>query len=430
MKNMNDLIINPAKEKQDMTSVEQLGDFKLLVTSKLDVDDINKKKREVMNIFRNLKVPGNRPGKATDQMILSHYRDKFKDTLVKALAEEAYHNAISEQKIRPLGVPQFKTLDLSPLESQFSCTFEVLSQPEFDLPDFKDWKIVKPSKEDHEVILEKQLQLAREQATELTPFTETDTVTAGDSVVVNLDIFTEGKKVDSMCGDGQVFELDRELDEKNFGLHLVGMKPGEKKVFDMAGTGFFEGKTLTAKVELLNASKRNLPELNDELAKKFGCEDLADLRTKIGSAIDANEQKMETQKLVVSLKEKIKEHFHFPVPEFLIEGEAKMLSQKVGEWDKLEEFIKNGLKTQATDNLRFSFVVNKVAEEHPDCQLSDMEAISILENVIKSQANGNEALAKKKLEELRATNNLPIVITRLKEEFIVEKLITKLTIVE
>ena len=425
-----DLIISPKQEKTDMTSVENLGDFKVLVTSKLDVDDINKKKREVMGIFRNLKVPGNRPGKATDQMIMSHYRDQFKNTLVKALAEEAYHNAVSERKLRPLGPPQFKTLDLSPLESQFTCTFEVLGQPEFDLPDFKTWEIVRPAKEEHDVIVEKQLQLAREQATLLTPFVDGDVVQAGDSIVANLDIFADAKKIESMCGEGQVFELDRELDDKNFGVYLVGMKPGETKVFDMPGSGFFEGKTLTAKVELLNASKRNLPELNDDLAVKFGCTDLADLRGKISSAIDANEQKMETQKLLVALKQKIKEHFDFKVPEFLIEGEAKMLATKVGDWDKLEDYIKDGLRSQATDNLRFSFFVNKVAEDHPDCQLADMEALSILENVIKSQANGNEAVAKGKLEELRATNNLPIVITRLKEEFIVEKLLTKLTIVE
>ena len=102
------LIINPSKNSTKSSSQEDLGDFKFSVTSKLDIDDINNKKREVMQIFKNMKVPGNRPGKASDQAIMMHHKDRFNDTLIKALAEQAYHDAIAEQKLKPIGYPKFK----------------------------------------------------------------------------------------------------------------------------------------------------------------------------------------------------------------------------------------------------------------------------------------------------------------------------------
>lgn len=412
------------------SSVEQIDKFKVKVTSKLGVDDILSKKREVLEIFKNMKVPGNRPGKATDQAIMHHHKERFKEVLVRALAETAYHNAIAEQKLRPLGMPQFQAFDLSPLESQFSCTFEILNQPDFDLPDFKTWKLVRPAPVDVNAAVEEQIQIAREQSPDLVPFTETDSVGPTDQLIINLEVSMDGKKLDAASGEGKSFAISKEIQENTFDMHFIGMKPGQKNSFDFKGTNFFEGKTLHADVEILSATKVVLPPVDDDLVKKFDCTDLNDFRTKVTSAVNAQQQQIATQKLMKALQEKISTSFSFEVPDFLVEGEAKVLSKKIGEWDKLEPLVKEGLKKQALSAIRSSFVLNKVSEEIPACQLGDMEALQILENVIRQQAGNDEVLVSRELDKLRKNQSLPVIITRLKEEFVVEKLLDQVTIVD
>ena len=412
------------------SSIEQVDKFKVKVTSKLNVDDINQKKREVLEIFKHMKVPGNRPGKASDQAIMMHHKERFKDTLVRALAETAYHNAIAEQKLRPLGMPQFQSLDLSPLESQFTCTFEILNQPDFDLPDFKLWEFVRPAPVDVTSAVEEQIQLAREQSSVLVPFTETDIISPTDQMIINLELSSDGKKLETASGEGKVFSISKEIEGNSFEMHFLGMKPGQKNSFDFNGTGFFEGKMIHAEVEIVAASKQVIPPVDDELAKKFACQDMAEFRGKIASAVDAQQQQVATQKMIAALREKIKSEFSFEIPEFLVEGEAKILAQKIGEWDKLEPEVKEGLRNQASNAIRSSFVLNKVSEEIPSCQLGDMEALQILENVMRQQVGNDEVVIRREMDKLRTSQNLPIIITRLKEEFVAEKLLDQVTIID
>lgn len=418
------------ENQMNNSSIEQVDKFKVKVTSTLNIEDINLKKREVLQVFKNLKVPGNRPGKASDQAIMMHHKDRFKDTLVRALAETAYHNAIAEQKLRPLGMPQFQSLDLSPLESQFTCTFEILNQPDFDLPDFKTWTLVRPAPVDVTSTVEEQIQLAREQDMEMVPFTETDSVAPTDQIIINLETIHDGKRLDIASGEGQSFIIPKDIESNTFQMHLLGMKPGQKNSFDFKGTGHYEGQMLHADVEILSAGKRILHPVDDQLAQKFGCQDMQDFRTKVASAVDAQQQKIATQKMILALHEKIRESFDFEVPDFLVEGEAKILSQKLGEWDSLEPLVKEGLKKQALGAIRSSFVLNKISEEIPTCQLGDMEALQILENVLRQQIGNDEVVLRRKLDELRQNQKLPIIITRLKEEFVAEKLLDQVTIVD
>ena len=134
--------------------------------------------------------------------------------------------------------------------------------------------------------------------------------------------------------------------------------------------------------------------------------------------------------MIAALREKIKSEFSFEIPEFLVEGEAKILAQKIGEWDKLEPEVKEGLRNQASNAIRSSFVLNKVSEEIPSCQLGDMEALQILENVMRQQVGNDEVVIRREMDKLRTSQNLPIIITRLKEEFVAEKLLDQVTIID
>lgn len=430
MDNLNNaLLINSSKPSPDPTC-QDLGDFKKLVVSFLNVDAINNKKRQVKQSFMRLPVPGFRPGKAPENIILQHYKAQYMDALAKSLAEEAYFNAVEKLALDPLGAPVIKSINISPLESEFSCSFEVLDSPKFDLPDFSTFKLVKAAEPDLSTQVEEQLQRMRLAKHTLRPFDDTDVSQNNDIMVLNVQLFDGDQKIESMSEDGATYQVEGSDNPDDFGFHLLGLKPQDKKEFSFKGVGFFEGKEMNAKISVVGANKMVPHDLNDDLAKAFGCQDIPELRKKIESALVESEQKRTTQKLVHDLKIKISEHFTFEIPQSLVNGEARLISSKMGDFDSLDKTIQNGLLKQAANNVRLSFVIKKAAKEIPELQLSDMEALNFIHNMLKSQMNGSDTLATSKIEELRKTNKLPIMITRIQEEFVLERLVSKTTIVD
>ena len=72
---------------------------------------------------------------------------------------------------------------------------------------------------------------------------------------------------------------------KDFDKHLIGLKKEEEKQFDFSfakkhPNPQIAGLTLKVKAQLVAFKDKKLPELNDELAKKFKVETLKELKGK------------------------------------------------------------------------------------------------------------------------------------------------------
>jgi len=116
--------------------LKELEPCKLSVHVKANFLEISDKRVEVEGAFKKAPVPGFRPGKASADAIRIHYRQQIEDSLKRALAEDAYHNAIFEKKLRPHGAPKFNSFLLD--GGSFTCEFELFTKPDFEISPYQN----------------------------------------------------------------------------------------------------------------------------------------------------------------------------------------------------------------------------------------------------------------------------------------------------
>ena len=89
-------------------------------------------------------------------------------------------------------------------------------------------------------------------------------------------------------------------------------------------------------VKVTELRRRIVPELNDDLARQFGADDLAALRERTRDALQKQYDDLSRLRLKRQLLDKLAEGHAFPVPDGMVEAEFQVI------WRQIEEAKKNG----------------------------------------------------------------------------------------
>jgi trigger factor len=135
-----------------------------------------------------------------------------------------------------------------------------------------------------------------------------------------------------------------------------------------------QGKKGVYEVELVEVKEKALPEVNDELAKKFGAENLEKLKAGVRADLE-NELKYAKSKSVrQQVVQQLLEKLNFDLPETAVASETKNViydlvrqnTQRGVNRDIIEQ-QKDQIYAAATGNakerVRLSFIVQKIAEQ-------------------------------------------------------------------
>jgi trigger factor len=411
-------------------NVEEFEYCRLKVVYQAENEEILNKKSEVIKAFKKAPVPGCRPGKASETSIRLYYAKQIDDALKRALAEDAYHNTIFEKSLRPHGYPDVKNLLLT--NNRFTCEFEMAVKPNFELSKYTELEVLKPSQEmSVEEKAAKIMQEIRNKCADTLPYTDTDFVQQGDSVVIDYEGSIDGVKIDSLSFNGEVFVVGC----SNFILfddQLIGMKVGDIREFEVVAPESWlpslVGKSIHFKVTLnmgtkinfkvaLNMGTKYTPAaLDDELAKKMGKNSYQELQEAVNNAAAVsinNKLRTDLNNLVSS---KLINDNDFVIPDFLSLSEAKYLvhSAKL-DWDKLENIDKEKYISIAKNNVKLALILEKIRESEPEAQLSDQEVFDIVKNnILKSRQADN---IDEVISEMSRTGYLQILFARIKDEY-------------
>jgi FKBP-type peptidyl-prolyl cis-trans isomerase (trigger factor) len=125
------------------TTITEIEYCKLKVEYEVGREEISSKKDDVIKSFKDRKLPGFRKGKATTDAIKSFLKKEIHEALSQELAKDAAQNVITENNIKPFGQPNFSMIHLE--ENSFKCEFSINKQPDFQLSEYKEFEIPKPS---------------------------------------------------------------------------------------------------------------------------------------------------------------------------------------------------------------------------------------------------------------------------------------------
>jgi trigger factor len=336
------------------------------------------------DIQKQASLPGFRPGKAPRDMVVKKYSAEIKDEAKRKLIGDNYRAAIADKKINVVGYPDIEEIQFDRGQSLiFAATVE--TAPEFELPDYKGLPAKIETKAVNDADVTKAIEMLRGQHAKFEPVLRP--VASGDVAVVNYAGTCDGKAITELAptargiASQQGFWIETEGDSfiPGFAAQLVGAKTGDKRTVNVDFPADFVTKELQGKkgvyeVEVIEVREKLLPDVNDDLAKKFGAENLEKLqigvRTDLENELKYSKSKSVRQQVVQSLLEKL----NFDLPESAVAQETRnvvydLVRQNTQRGiareliEKQKDEIYAAAAGNAKERVRLAFVVGRIAAQ-------------------------------------------------------------------
>lgn len=411
--------------------VQEVEYCKLNVLYEADPDQVENKRTEVLQYFKDAPVPGNRKGRASENAIRIYYYSQIEEALKQAMAEFAFQDACAQKEIKVFGAPHFSDVLLK--RNNFSCSFSINRKPDFELAPYKELEIPKQHM-DFDPVAQAELILdnLRNRFGESVPYGEDDVVAMKDIIIIDCEAFDGETKIDSASGQGQIVTVGTsgidELDQNILGMKLnesrdIMIKAPESSLPSLAG------KTIKVVITLVMGSKVTPMPLNDELAKKAGKKDFDELRGYVTDLAQAKQQETARQAHVEQIMRKLVAANEIKIPSFLIMSEAKYLASGANtQWDTMLDADRAEFLKMAENNVKLSLILAKIRENEPEAQLSDQEVLATIEQNVGKTKTHEEVDAT--MMELNQSGRLPILAARIRDEFTFDFLVKNSKFIE
>lgn len=376
-------------------SVERTPESEAVLNVELEWAELEKASDKAYHkLAQKYTVPGFRKGHAPRSMLErmlgkeAIYQEGLED-----LIETSYRDAVREHDLKPISRP---SVDAPPIEMGQAYIFKarVPVLPEVELGDYKAVQVDQPSTEVTDDDVENLLNRVREDQAMWLPAERPAQL--GDKITVDLKL-TVGDRTVSDLHDNE-FELVGERVGIFAGMdqHIVGMSEGETKEFtttipsDYANAELAD-KEATYAVTLKSAKYRELPEINDELAKSIGdYETVENLRTAVRQQLQEQKETEARRQMRDEVVKAVADGATVEVHPVLVHDEVhvmieemkRMLAQNRISFEqfltmsnKTEEEYHDDLEPEARERAKRDLVLDAVADaEHLDADDQEIES--------------------------------------------------------
>lgn len=277
---------------------EKTGTNNGVLTFSIPQEEIQKGLTKTFNkVKKDLNIPGFRKGKVSRTVFDRMYGEEalYEDTLNDLLPSN-YEAAVQEAGIDPVSQPQ---IDVDSMEKgeDWVIKAEVTVKPEVKLGQYKELKVEKQDREVTDQDVEDRLQNQREQQAEMV-IKEDEPAANGDTVVIDFEGFVDGEAFEGGQAENHSLELGSNSFIPGFEEQLVGAKAGDNLDVTVTFPEDYQaedlaGKEAVFKVTVHEVKEKELPELDDELAKDLDdeVETLDELREKYRTEIKDSKEK-------------------------------------------------------------------------------------------------------------------------------------------
>ena len=346
-------------------------------------------------LVKNVRIPGFRPGKAPRRVFEAQYGTAaIEERAMDAVVPDAYTRALRENDLDPVDQPQ---LELMPEEEgqPLRVRATVSVRPQFALGQYKGIALDGPPTAVSDEDLGNALESLRKDQGVLVPVDRP--VTLGDTPTIDYEGKIDGVPFEGGKAEGQPTEVLSERFIPGFASGIVGMNAGETKdveAFFPAEYGNEElaGKTAVFTITVHENKALELPDIDDEFAKRFGREDatVASLRDELRNRLEAQKREQQRRGLTGVLLEKLAAMHDFGLPQVLVERESESLANQAKsyveraniEWDaylaeqgKTQEALDAEYRADAEKRVKGSLIIEAIAKaESISATNADIEA--------------------------------------------------------
>ena len=366
-------------------TVENLAPCKKLLRVEVDAKAVDEIFDSITKDYqKQAALPGFRPGKAPRDMIAKKYEADIKDDAKRKLIGENYRKALEEKKISVIGQPDIEEIQFERGKNlQFAATIE--TAPEFQLPEYKGLPVKRETESVTDADVERALNLLAQQHVKFE--TIACELKMGDVAVVNYTGTCDGKPITETAPtakgltEQKNFWVDIAPDTfiAGFAAQLVGAKAGEKRTVNVDFPADFVTKQLAGKkgvyeVEVVEVKEKISPPVDGELAKKFGAENLENLRAGVRVDLENELKAKQRRSIQKQIIDAILGGANFELPETAVAHETRNVVYNIVQEnakrgvpreliEKQKEEIYSAAARGAKERVRLAFLIQRIAEQ-------------------------------------------------------------------
>jgi trigger factor len=389
-------------------TVERMPQSSVSLDIVAESDEFNKAMdKAYRKISRQVRIPGFRPGKAPRLIVEQRLgREVIVEEAQREIMDGLYRQALEQEELTPVSEPSVDVYQDEPVGFKV----EVQIYPTVDLNEYTDVRgepqEINVSDEDvDEAIsdIQKQNSIWKEPESQRSP-------QAGDQVIIDLQAY-EGEEpfqdpvedAEFEIGEGRLFPQIEEA--------LKNVKAGEQAEFDITfdedderANPDLRGKTLHYKVTLKEIKERELPEIDDELAKTAGYETLDEMRATLRKNLLRTRAFQARTEVVNDAIQNVADQAILDVPSAMVvrqidEDIARLQQELSREGMSFDEFLRFGnktneeyrdeLKPDAERRLRNSLVLEAFAKAE-NVEVSEDDLLAEIDRLVGPSENAEQ----------------------------------------
>jgi len=334
-------------------------------------------------VIKDVKVDGFRKGTAPKDVYLKkHGIESLYPEAVNEAINVAYKELLETNDLKPIIEPAVDVTGIS--DGSVIFKFTIITKPEIKLSSYKNLGVkkekVKVSKEE----LNTEINNLRTQLAEVI-VKEDGEVTDGDTVVIDFDGYVDGKALEGGKGENYPLEIGSHTFIPGFEEGLIGKKTGEEVELNLTFPENYvedlKNKAVIFKVKIHEIKTRVLPEIDEELFKDLGLENVntkEEFESEVEKTIkERKEAELEdkfvedllaaaTEKLEVEINpEIISEEVHRMIDGYA--NQLKMQGIDMEQYFKItgttHEDLHKQMEPEATKRIKYRYVIEEIAEQ-------------------------------------------------------------------
>lgn len=333
--------------------VETVSPVERKVTIEVDPERVAKElERSYRGLSRRVKLPGFRPGKAPRNVLERHYKAEVEGEVLEKVVQDTFVEAVKVESLEPIAPPQVSIQD-GVAEGQplrYSATIEVKAR--FEPKGYRGLKVEKKKPEVTDALVEAELAKIQDHAAKLEPISDRLDARDGDWAVIDHKGTIDGASFEGSDAEGVTVKVSPGTMLDGCIPQLGGKSIGELVTFEQVLPEDYRveklrGKTAVMEVTLRGLRTKQLPPIDDALAKEVGLEGietLEALRARMRTDLEKREvRRADAEYRDALIKAALGEN-SFEVPKALVERAIDSMIQSAA-----ERFSRSGIDIRNLD---------------------------------------------------------------------------------
>ncbi|WP_170475298.1 trigger factor [Ruegeria arenilitoris] len=304
-----------------------------IVVSAAELDDkVNEKLTEAQP---EIEMKGFRKGKVPMALLKKQFGQRLLGEAMQETIDGAMNKHFEDSGERPALQPEVKMTNEDWKEGddvEVAMSYEAL--PEIPDVDLKSVDLEKLVVKADDAAVEEALSNLAETAQDFKARRKGSKAKDGDQIVFDFVGKVDGEEFEGGSAEDYPLVLGSNSFIPGFEEQLVGVKAEEEKEVNVTfpaeyGAEHLAGKDAVFSCTIKEVKEPVAAEVNDELAKKFGAEDLAALKTQISERLEAEYAGASRAVMKRALLDALDTKVAFDLPPSLVEAEAKQIAHQL-----------------------------------------------------------------------------------------------------